>query len=189
MSTKLSITSYRRLVTLKDGARVLIRPMTANDSEGLIELYASAQPDDLRSVRDDVSDPNVVRAWADELDYSRVLPLLALANERTVGNATLHRRGGPYRHIGEVRIFLARDFRGRGLGTEVLNTLIELARKEGLHWLQAEVLASQPKVVRAFETLGFKQRCVLEDYFMLPDGQTEDIVILMMRLLERVGEF
>jgi hypothetical protein len=65
MTTRPNIASYRRIVTLKDGARVLIRPMTANDSEGLIELYASAQPDDLRSIRDDVSDPNVVRAWAD----------------------------------------------------------------------------------------------------------------------------
>jgi L-amino acid N-acyltransferase YncA len=189
MTTKSTIASYRHLITLKDGARVLLRPMTAKDSESLIELYASAQPGDLRAIRDDVTDPNVVRAWADELDYSRVLPLLALANDRIVGNATLHRRTGPYRHIGEVRIFLARDFRGRGLGTEVLQTVIELARKEGLHWLQAEVLASQPKVVRAFDSLGFEQQCILEDYFMLSDGHTEDVVILLMRLLERVDEF
>ena len=71
----------------------------------------------------------------------------------------------------------------------MLKTLIDLARREGLHWLQAEVFASRPKVIRAFEALGFEQRCVLEDYFMLPDGQTEDVVILMLRLLKRTGAF
>ncbi len=181
--------TFRRLVTLEDGARLLLRPLTAEDREGLVALYASAQPEDVRSLRDDVTDPQVVRGWVDTLDYSRVLPLLALMGERIVGNATLHRRGGPYRHVGEVRIFLAKDYRGRGLGTEMLKTLVDLARKEGLHWLQAEVFASQPKVIRAFESMGFEQRCVLEDYFMLPDGQTEDVVILLMRLLKRTDAF
>ena len=41
-----------------------------------------------------------------------------------------------------------------------------LARKEGLHWLQAEVFASQPKVIRAFETVGFERQCVFIDYFI-----------------------
>ena len=154
-----------------------------------MNLYASAQPEDLRALRHDVTDPNIVHTWVDELDYRRVLPLLALMNERIVGNATLHRRDVPYQHIGEVRIFLAKDFRRRGLGTEMLKTLVELARKEGLHWLQAEIFASQPKVIRAFESLGFERRCLLEDHFMLPDGQTEDVVLMLMRLLERVGEF
>jgi L-amino acid N-acyltransferase YncA len=151
--------------------------------------YAAAQPEDLRAVRDNVTDPEVVRTWVADLDYSRVLPLVAVINERIAGNATLHRRGGPYHHIGEVRIFLAKDYRGRGLGTEMLKTLVELARKEGLHWLQAEVFASQPKVIRAFETVGFDRQCVFIDYFMLPDGHTEDVAILLMRLLKRTDAF
>jgi L-amino acid N-acyltransferase YncA len=181
--------TYRRIVTLGDGARILLRPLTAEDGEGLIQLYASARPEDLRPLRDDVTDPNVVQTWVDKLDYSRVLPLLALINDQIIGNATLHLGSGPYRYTGEIRIFLTRDFRGRGLGTEMLKTLIELARKGGLHWLRAEVFASQPKVIRAFEGLGFERQCVFEDYFMLSDGQTEDVVILHMRLLKRTDEF
>ena len=102
-------------------------------------------------LRHDVTDPAVIQGWVENLDYARVLPLLAVINNQIVGNATLHRKGGPYRHIGEVRIYLAKDYRGRGLGTEMIKTLIDLARKEGLHQLRAEVFASQPKVIRAFE--------------------------------------
>lgn len=180
---------YRKLVTLGDGARLLLRPLTPDDRAALIDLYAAAHPEDLRALRDDVTDPDVIHAWVDDLDYRHVLPLLALIDGRVVGNATLHHRPGPYRHIGEVRIFLAQDFRRRGLGTEMLKTLIDLVRKEGLHWLQAEVFASQPKVIRAFERVGFERRCVLEDYFMLADGQTEDVVLLLLRLLQRTDEF
>jgi L-amino acid N-acyltransferase YncA len=187
--TRSTSETFRRLVTLEDGARLLLRPLAAEDGDALVRLYAAAQPEDLRAFRDNVADPDVVRAWVADLDYSRVLPLLAIINGQLVGNATLHRRGGPYRHIGEVRIFLAKDYRGRGLGTEMLRTLIELARKEGLHWLQAEVFASQPKVIRAFEELGFERQCVFIDYFMLPDGHSEDVAVLLMRLLKRTDAF
>lgn len=184
-----AIETFRRLVTLEDGARLLLRPLLANDADSLIKLYASASPEDLRALRDNVTDPVLVRSWVEQLDYMRVLPLLAILNERIVGNATLHRRSGPHQHVGEVRIFLTQDFRGRGLGTEMLKTLIELARKEGLYWIQAEVFASQPKVIRAFEGLGFVRQCTLENYFMLPNGQFEDIVMLLLQLLKRTGEF
>ena len=181
--------TYRHVINLRDGARVLLRPAVAADVEGLIQMYSQASPEDLRTLRDNVSDPDVIRYWVENLDYSRVLPILAVVNNQIVGNATLHRKGGPDRHVGEVRIYLAKDYRGRGLGTEMIKTLIDLARKEGLHQLRAEVFASSPKVVRAFEGLGFERRCVLEDYFMLADSQTEDIVLMLMRLLKRVDEF
>ena len=181
--------TYRHVVTLRDGARILLRPMVADDADGLIRMYAQMSPEDQRALRDDVTDPAVVRVWAEQLDYSRVLPLLAITGKEVVGNVSLHRRSGPYRHVGEVRIFLAKDFRGRGLGTEMLKALIDLARKEGLHQLYAEVFASTPKAIRALEGLGFARRCTMEDYFMLPDSQTEDIVLLVMRLLKRVDEF
>ncbi len=181
--------TYRHVVTLADRARILLRPLTTNDEQALIQLYSQAQPEDLRSLRDDVADPTVVQSWVRKLDYKRVLPLVALINGDIVGNATLHHRTGPYHHIGEVRIFLAKDYRGRGLGSKMLSTLVDLARKEGLHWLTAEVFASKPKVIRAFETLGFENRCMLEDYFMLPDGRTEDVVVLLMRLLRPTGGF
>jgi L-amino acid N-acyltransferase YncA len=181
--------TYRHVITLRDGARILLRPMIADDETGLVEMYAQAAPQDIRALRHDVTDPAVIQRWVENLDYNRVLPLLAVINNQIVGNATLHRKGGPYRHIGEVRIYLAKDYRGRGLGTAMIKTLIDLARKEGLHKLRAEVFASQPKVIRAFESLGFERGCVLEDYFMLTDSQTEDVALLMMRLLKRVDEF
>jgi L-amino acid N-acyltransferase YncA len=181
--------TYRRLVTLGDGARILFRPLVAGDAEDFSQLYAVAQADDLLWLSENFADQDWVRTWITDLDYTQIVPLIAVINGRIVGDATVRRRGGAYNHIGDVRIFLAKDFRRRGLGTAMLETLIELSRKGGMHWLQAEVFANTPKAIRAFQSLGFQQVCMLEDHFMLPDGHTEDVVIMRIRLLKPTGQF
>ena len=183
------IENYRNVVTLKGGVRALLRPMTAVDEQELINLFAPTSNEDLRYLRDNVRDPDVVRGWCETLDYSRVLPLVALVNERIVGEATLHFRDGPKRHVGELRIFMAKDYRRRGLGTKMLETLIDLARKQDLHILVAEIVADQSKVIKAFKNLGFKLCVVCEDYFMLPDGDTRDVAMLMLPLRTSLDEF
>jgi RimJ/RimL family protein N-acetyltransferase len=183
------IKNYRDIVTLKDGVNVLLRAMTPEDEERLVELFAPISEEDLRYLRHNVKDPVLINSWCESLDYARVLPLLALVKDRVVGEATLHFRTGPKRHLGEVRIFLSKDFRRRGLGTKMLNKLIELARKQDLSTLIAEIVADQSKVIRAFQNLGFELRCTYDDYFMLPDGDMRDVAVLMYCLRPTVDEF
>lgn len=183
------IKTHREVVTLKDGTYVLLRPMTTDDCDALIALYASANEEDVRYLRHDVRNAAVIRGWCADLDYSKVLPILALVKDRVIGNATLHFGRGPKRHIGEIRVFLARDYRRRGLGTKMIRSLIELARKHGLSLLTAEVTADMTKVVKAFEQLGFRHQCTIDDYFMFPDGECCDVVLLTMPLKPRLDEF
>ena len=114
--------------------------------------------------------------------HTAAIPVLALVKDHVVGSASLHFYEGPKRHIGEVRLFLAKDFRKRGLGMKMIKALIDLARKQGLGILQAEVIAEQTKVVKAFEALGFKSQAVLDDYFLFPDGDSRDVVFMTMLL-------
>jgi L-amino acid N-acyltransferase YncA len=183
------VATYRNLITLKDGARVLLRLLTPDDRNRLVAMFAPISPDDARYLRDPVTDAETVGRWVDALDYARVLPLVAVAQDRLVGDATLHFRSGPARHVGEVRIFLAKDFRRRGLGTHMLRALIDLARKAGLHALVAEIVADQTKVIKAFQGVGFHSQCTFEDAFMFPDGETTDTVMLTMKLIPREEEF
>ena len=183
------VKTYREIVTLRDGANVLLRPMAAEDEKAVIELFAPISDDDLRYLRDNVRNPVVIQDWCHKLDYSKVLPLLALVKDRVVGEATLHFRKGPRRHIGEVRIYLAKDFRQRGLGTRMLKTLIELARKQDLYILVAEIITEQPQVIKAFQNLGFVLRCTFEDFFMLPDGDLRDSVFLTLALRPKSYDF
>ena len=183
------IKNFRVLVNLKDGVTVLLRPMIQEDEARLVELFAPTSEEDLRYIRDKVKDPSVIKGWCEGLDYSKVLPLLAMVKDRVVGLSTLHFRSGPRRHLGEVRIFLVKDFRRRGLGSKMINTLIELARRQDLHILVAEIVADQTKVIKSFQNLGFVLRSTFEDYFMLPDGDLRDVAFLMYCLRPKMDEF
>src|SRR5215207_7771703 len=71
------------MATLKDGAYILLRPMVTEDQQRLIEFYSSISGDDLRYFRHYVKDSAVIQDWCEHLDFSKVLPVLASAKDRT----------------------------------------------------------------------------------------------------------
>jgi acetyltransferase len=180
---------YRQVVTLKDGSRVLIRPLIKDDRQALIDLFLKVTPEDQRYFRSPINDPEVVGSWVDALDYDKVLPLVAIYEDHLVGDASLHFQNGPKRHIGELRIYLDRDYRFRGLGSRMLQALIEIARKRGLYMLEVETITDRPAIITSFRNVGFVNKCVYEDYYMMPDGQLHDQVHLLMRLRGKDDEF
>lgn len=183
------IKNFREMVTLRDGTYVLLRPMVTDDESRLREFYSAVSEDDLRLFRHPVKDAALIHEWSDQLDYRRVLPLLGLVKERVVGNVSLHFCDGPRRHVAEIRLFLAKDFRRRGLGTKMLRTLIDLSRRQGLSILTVEIVADDVNAVKAFESLGFRPQATLQDAFMFPDGETHDLVLLTMPLQTKTDEF
>ena len=183
------IKNFREMVTLKDGTYILLRPLNQDDEKHLLEFYLAVSDDDTRYIRHNIKDLALIHSWCEQLDYNKVLPVLAFVKDRVVGSASLHFFEGPKRHISEVRLFLSRDFRKRGLGMKMIKALIELARKQGVGILQAEVIAEQTKVVKAFEMLGFKSQATLDDYFLFPDGDSRDVVFMTMSLRAKTDEF
>jgi RimJ/RimL family protein N-acetyltransferase len=183
------IAIYRNLITLRDGTRVLLRALDANDGDRLQAMFATVSDDDAGTMRDNVKDPAAIQRWVDEMDYNRVIPLVAVVNDEIVGDATLHLGRGPYRHKAEVRIFLSKRYRGRGLGTAMLKAVIDIAKRLELHLLTVEVIANRTAVIRAFRGLGFQMQTTLPDYFMMPDGESLDVSLMILPLIRTVTEF
>jgi RimJ/RimL family protein N-acetyltransferase len=180
---------YRQIITLPDGGRVLLRPLTGEDKQGLIDLFRPISPEDLRYMRHQVNDPNLVGKWVDDLDYDIVLPLVAVISEQIVGSATLHFNEGPARHRAEIRIYLAKDIRRRGVGSRMIQALIDLAKRRNIYMIEARIIHEQATVIRAFQNLGFIRKCILDDYFILPDGELRDVAHLILRLRDSGEEF
>jgi RimJ/RimL family protein N-acetyltransferase len=180
---------YRQVVTLRDGARVLLRPLTPDDRQGLLDLFLPVSKDELCFMRHNVNDPAVVNEWVDNLDYDKVFPLVAIVGDRIVGEATLHFQQGSARHRGELRIFLTKDFRRRGLGTKLTQAIIDLAKRRSLYLLEVQTVRDLSNDIKAMEKVGFEMKCTFEDYHMLPDGELRDIVHMILRLRAQEGEF
>nr|HID14378.1 GNAT family N-acetyltransferase [Anaerolineae bacterium] len=180
---------YRKVKTLPGGARLLLRPLTKEDKQGLMDLFARASSEDLEYFRDDAGNPAVVESWVDNLDLKRVFPLVAVVDDRIVGDATLHFGEHYHRHLAWVRIFLDHAYRRQGIGTLMLRSLIEIAQRVGLQQLYAEIVTTQPQVIKAFGDLGFRHEVTLRDYFITGSGETLDMAIVVLRLVDHVGEF
>lgn len=188
MVTKESLI-YRQVFILRDGANVLLRPLIYEDYQGLLDLFLPLPQEESRFMRHEVTSPEVIEGWVNNINYDDVLPIIALAGDRIVGLATLHFNDRRASHRAEMRIFLARDFRRRGLGTKMSLALIDVAKKHNLYLLEVQIVRDLSSDIKAMEKVGFETQCILEDYYMLPNGEMRDVVIMLMRLRSQEGEF
>jgi RimJ/RimL family protein N-acetyltransferase len=175
---------YQKEGLLKDGSRVLLRPMVKEDRDKLLDFFHRVDDQDLMFLRNDVRDPSTIDDWVNHIDYRSVYPLLAEADGRIVGNATLHmRKVGWKRHLGNVRIVIAKDYQGKGLGTLMVNEIIDLAAEFGLEKLIAEIHLLAPTALATFKKAGFSAKAVFEDLVEDPSGQKGDLVVMLCNVM------
>jgi L-amino acid N-acyltransferase YncA len=176
----ITLERYPREITLRDGARLTLRPMVREDVDRLWDFLRRIPPEDKMYFREDVTRKEVVERWAQHLEYDSVLPVLALEEGRVVGDATLHRnRNGWKQRVGTVRIQIAPDFRHRGLGTAMLREIRHLAEKAALHYLLAEVIEEQQAAIRAFEKMGFERAVFFRNFVNDQEGRFHNLVVLL----------
>lgn len=180
---------YPKQVTLKDGFRCALRPMTRVDEEALYRFFVSLPDEDRRYLRHDPTDRKTIERWCRELNYDKVFPILAEHDGTVLANATLHKQTfGWGKHVGEIRMAIASEFQQRGLGSLLLEELARLARKSNLEKLCARVVASQAHVIRLFEKNGFRQEAVLKNFVKdVHEHRYRDVAILVKDLHARQG--
>src|SRR4030067_3719433 len=83
---------YPRTAELRDGTRIVLRPLVPEDEGRLVALFADIPYEELRNLRDNVAESAVVRGWGRPLNYDRVLPIVAETDGASGGRATLHHR-------------------------------------------------------------------------------------------------
>lgn len=177
------LAEFSKHVTLRTGASVTIRPMIKEDAGKLHAFFCRMPREDRLFLRDDVSLREVIDSWADELDYGKVLPLIAEVDDTIVADATLHRRKfGWTSHVGKVRLVVDRDYRGQGLGTLMIQELIDNAKKAGLEILVAEIMRGQMDALDVLKRLGFEKEAVFYNYVKDQTGEEHDLVIMMKNL-------
>lgn len=170
---------YPKTISLKDGSKVICRPMVREDEGPLLSFFTGLSKADRLYLRDDVTNPEVVRSWARNLDYEKVLPILALADDGIVANATLHRHPPGWRsHVGTIRVVVAEDFRERGLARAMAAEVFQNAIAAKLEKLVAEMLTDQHDARRVFSRLGFREEAVLKDHVLDADNVPHDLLIM-----------
>jgi GNAT superfamily N-acetyltransferase len=168
---------------LRDERRVMLRPFGHKDVDALYEFFHSLPADYRRFAWDQIDNRQLIESWGHNVDYAKVFPLLAWSGNKVVADATLHRRkGGPLRLVGRVKWMIDPQFRGVGLGTLLVNHLIDTARDHGLRHVSCMLISDlEADAVTTLHTLGFKSY-VEQGYGTDPDGNQHDMTKLVLRL-------
>jgi len=145
--------------TTRGGLEVLLRPVRISD-EPILKDFFYALSDQSTYQRFISSRKDMPHERLQEfvvIDYTSEMVILALANveEREVVVGVGQYGMDAQSHTAEVALVVSDEHQNRGVGTELLNYLTLLARKEGLLGFTAEVLIENRPMMRLFERAGF----------------------------------
>ena len=103
---------------------------------------------------------------------------VALRDEEVVGWADIIPLGHPtMAHVGGLGMGVLANYRGRGIGSQLLSRTIEHAWSSGLKRLELEVFADNEPAIRLYKKHGYVQEG-LKRYARFIDGQYQDIVVM-----------
>ena len=145
-------------VILRDGSTLRLRPPARDDAEALVRFFAELSDQSLyqRFHGHPIIDAHLVEPDL-EPDWSKRGALLGSAagddGERVVALASYARLRE--REAAEVAFAVADGYRGRGIGTRLLEQLAARAAEQGIKRFVAEVMAENEPMLRVFSEAGF----------------------------------
>lgn len=170
--------SYPRSMA-SDGGNVELRLLAEGDETAVLAFAQKLSVHDLLFLRRDISQPRVVDAWMQASQAGTIVTVLATRNGAVLGCANVVRDPLSWsRHVGELRVIVEPDMRGKGLGQKLTQESFAIALEMGLEKLIAQMTVDQRGAIAVFEGLGFRAEALLHGHVKDRDGNKHDIVIL-----------
>jgi acetyltransferase len=149
---------YETEVLLKDGSRILLRPIKEDDVERWLEFISrlSQRTKYLRFH----SVPKLGREDAIRfcsVDYDNAFAFVAevLRDQRRDIIAIGRYYRIPYKPLAEVAFVIEDTYQGKGIGTKLMEWLANVARDNGITTFEASVLAENREMMNVFKDYGF----------------------------------
>jgi L-amino acid N-acyltransferase YncA len=160
-----------------------IAQLQAGHREAL-ERFVGALPEgDLTFIEEDLRDPAVVEEWV--RGGGRAQRWVALDDDGTVvGLVALVPLLSWCSHVGELRMVVDPEHRGRGIGRALGRHALLQAAESKLRKVVVEVVAEQEAAVRMFFDLGFEGEALLRDHIRDRSGALRDLLVLALFLDE-----
>lgn len=140
---------------------IQIRKMQETDLDQVAEIEAGI-----------FGEPWSRNGFADSLRLKDTLYLTALEGERVAGYCGLLRS---FEEADITNMAVAEEFRNRGIGRELLRTLMKMGREAGIERFTLEVRVSNLSAIHLYETLGFESAGIRRHFYRKPE---EDALIM-----------
>jgi len=179
--------SYPRALAVADGD-VELRCMNSGDEGAILDFARALAPHDLLFMRRNISEPKVVAAWTKEALAGNLTTLLAIRQGLIVGCIAIVRDELSWSpHVGELRLLVATQMRGKGLGRALTQHSFAVALSLGLEKLMAYMTVDQRGAIAVFEGLGFQAEAVLREHVKDLKNVKHDVAVLSFDVAKYFG--
>ena len=162
-----------------DAGDIEFRLMSRTDEVAVLDFAQKLPTHDLLFLPRNISQPKVLSAWINEIERGDITSLLAVRAGKVVGCGTLVRDPHSWSpHVGELRMVVSQDVRGKGVGRALSQQTFALALGAGLEKLSVQMTVDQQAAIALFESLGFKAEALLREHVRDVEGKKHDIVVL-----------
>jgi acetyl coenzyme A synthetase (ADP forming)-like protein len=146
-------------VLLKDGSRMLLRPIRADDARSWLSFISRLSPHNkylhFQHTAKEMNLDDAVRfCTVDYHDtFAFVAEVLREPNKDIVATGKYYRL--PDGHSADVLFVVEDDYQGRGLGTAILEQLSNVARENDIDTFEADTIAGDERAAGIFKSYGF----------------------------------
>jgi len=151
-----------------------IRQLEPRDGQALERFLRRVPEGDRTFFKEDVSDPEVVDSWV----RPGAARALAVAHGEVLGYVAVVPLHGWSSHVGEVRVIVDPEHRGRGIGRALARRAVIEAIDLELTKMVVEVVADQESAIAMFRSLGFDPEALLTDHVRDRTGRLRDLMVL-----------
>lgn len=166
--------------TLKDGRTVNLVSLTPGDTDRLLAMLSQMPDEALRW-----SMAPYRREWVERwLNTPTLIHLAAEHADEMVGVVCIEAYTHPRRRgVGYLGAYFHRDYAGSGLENSMMERVLDSARKQGVHKVDAGAVADDEDTIGLLERFGFETEGRKRDDFLGEDGRYHD-VLAMGRILD-----
>ena len=167
---------FEHVLTLRGGDTCQVRPIRPDDAQMLQTLVRGLSPESryFRFVSSFNELPATMLSRFTLIDYDREMALVAVVRERNTsedgGVTEIDRIVGVSRYViapdqqsCEFSLVVAEDMKGRGLGSRLMDNIMEAARERGLAEIIGLVLRSNAPMLKLMRGMGFEVKRFDED--------------------------
>ncbi|MFM2066857.1 MAG: hypothetical protein RLZZ584_1766 [Pseudomonadota bacterium] len=167
---------YEQVWPRRGGGEYTVRPIHPDDAQMLQELMTHLSPESryFRFVSSISELPPQMLARFTLIDYDREMALVAVLKERSAGAdgeiVERERIVGVSRYVTnpdqsscEFALVVADDCAGMGLGSRLMDSIMEVARDKGLTEIEGLVLTQNDRMLKLMVSLGFAVKRFDED--------------------------
>ncbi len=164
---------------LKDGTEVLIRPMTKDDVDRSFEFFQALPMEERAYLRVDVTKRWVVKERITSMEMGGVKRIVALVDDKIVADGSIEIAGHTWKkHMGELRLIVAKPFQRKGLGMLMARELFAIAASEKLEEIVVKMMRPQVAARGIFRKLGFREEIMLPEYVKDLSGRRQDLIVM-----------